>query len=377
VTNDEKFMRLALRTALRGVGKTCPNPAVGAVVVREGKVIAVGHHARAGAPHAEIEALCLAGAKARGATLYVTLEPCCHTGRTPPCSEGISESGVREVVFALHDPSPHCAGNGAAFLRAAGIAVRGGVCEAEARAVNGPFLKRVEKGLPFVTAKWAMTLDGKTASRTGDSRWISSPPARAFAHRLRARAGAVLVGIGTALRDDPLLTCRLPRRAQPIRVVADGGARLGPESQLAGSAGASPVLVAHATAAPADRLEALRQRGVRTLQVARTPKGIDLQGLLRQLAAGASGLPIVDHVLIEGGGELTASAWRAGLIDRVAAVIAPKVLGGVDAKSPAGGEGFEAVDSAIPLTFQAVRRLGPDLLLEGIPRPAGRGKFAL
>ncbi|MHC4599886.1 MAG: bifunctional diaminohydroxyphosphoribosylaminopyrimidine deaminase/5-amino-6-(5-phosphoribosylamino)uracil reductase RibD [Planctomycetota bacterium] len=369
MTDDEKFMGFALRAALRGVGRTCPNPAVGAVVVREGDVVAVGHHAHAGAPHAETEALRAAGTKAQGATLFVTLEPCCHTGRTPPCCDGILDAGVKEVVFALVDPSPHCAGDGEAALKSAGLAVRRNVCEAEARTLNGPFLKRVEKGLPFVTAKWAMTLDGKTATRTGDSRWISSPPARAYAHRLRSRAGAVLVGAGTARRDDPLLTCRLPGRRQPVRVVADARARLGPESQLAHSANDSPVLVAHAAQAPASRLDVLRRQGIRTLEVAETPEGIDLEGLLRELAAGVSGLPVVDHVLLEGGGELAASAWTAALVDRVAAVIAPKVLGGVDSKSPAGGKGIEVMESAFPLLFRSVRRLGPDILVEGIPRP--------
>jgi diaminohydroxyphosphoribosylaminopyrimidine deaminase/5-amino-6-(5-phosphoribosylamino)uracil reductase len=344
--DDERFMRLALRAALRGVGRTCPNPAVGAVVAKDGVVVATGHHARAGLPHAEVVALRRAGERARGATLYVSLEPCCHSGRTPPCTDAILAAGIVEVVYAAGDPSPHCDGKG------------------EARRLNAPFFKRVEKGLPFVTAKWAMTLDGKTAAAGGDSRWVSSEPARALAHRLRRRAGAVLVGIGTVLADDPLLTCRLPGSRQPVRVVADAAARIPEGSKLVATAGEVPLLVAHGPAADPGRLRRLHELGARTLEIPRREDGLDLASLLRSLASGAAGLEIVDHVLLEGGGELAASAFRAGLVDRVVAIAAPKVLGGRGARTPVGGPGLEAMSEAIRLEIAAVRRIGPDLCVE-------------
>ncbi|MCU0723649.1 MAG: bifunctional diaminohydroxyphosphoribosylaminopyrimidine deaminase/5-amino-6-(5-phosphoribosylamino)uracil reductase RibD, partial [Planctomycetes bacterium] len=293
--DDERFMRLALRAALRGVGRTCPNPPVGAVVVRGGEVVATGHHARAGLPHAEVVALRRAGDRARGATLYVTLEPCCHVGRTPPCTEAVLAAGVAEVVYAAGDPSPHCDGKGACRLRDAGVPVRGGVLREEARRLAAPFFKRVETGLPFLTAKWAMTLDGKTATRTGDSRWVSSEPARALAHRLRRRAGAVLVGIGTVLADDPKLTCRLAGCRQPLRVVADARARTPPDSSLVAAARDVPLLVAHAAGADPARLRALKDAGARTLEVPHSGDGLDLAALLRALAAGAARLDPVDH----------------------------------------------------------------------------------
>jgi len=361
---DERFMRLALRAALRGVGRTCPNPAVGAVVAKDGVVVATGHHARAGLPHAEAVALRRAGGRARGSTLYVTLEPCCHVGRTGPCTEAILEAGIAEVVYAAGDPSPHCGGKGECRLLDAGIPVRSGVCREEARRLAAPFFKRVERGLPFVTAKWAMTLDGKTATKNGDSRWISSEPALALAHRLRRRAGAVLVGIGTALADDPLLTCRLPGCLQPLRVIADRDARIPPNSRLVSTAAVSPVLVAHAPGAPPAKVQALREKGVRTVEVRPGGGGIDIEDLFRRLAGGIPGLDPVDHVLLEGGGELAASAFAAGLVDRVVAIVAPKILTGRGSRTPAGGENPEALSGAFPLRFGPIRRLGPDLCVE-------------
>jgi diaminohydroxyphosphoribosylaminopyrimidine deaminase/5-amino-6-(5-phosphoribosylamino)uracil reductase len=366
--NDVTFMRLALRAALRGAGRTCPNPAVGAVVVREGRVVATGHHACAGAPHAEAAALEAAGGRAKGAALYVTLEPCCHTGRTPPCADTILDAGVAEVVYAARDPSPHCDGRGATRLAERGVRVRPGVLAEEARRLNGPFFKRVETGLPFVTAKWAMTLDGKTAARGGDSRWITSPAARALVHRFRRRAGAVLVGLGTVLADDPRLTCRLPGDRQPVRVVADPEAETPPDARLIESVSVSPLLVAHGPDAPAGRVRRLAGAGAKTLEVAGAPGGIDLEGLFRSLAEGACGLGAVDHVFLEGGGELAASAFEAGLVDRVEAFVAPKVLGGREAKTPVEGEGPDRIADARPVEVFRVRTVGGDFLVEGTVR---------
>jgi diaminohydroxyphosphoribosylaminopyrimidine deaminase/5-amino-6-(5-phosphoribosylamino)uracil reductase len=362
---DRKFMGVALRAALRGFGRTAPNPAVGAVVVQEGKVVGVGHHAEAGAPHAEIQALRGAGEKARGARMYVTLEPCCHQGRTPPCTEAILAAGVAEVVFAVSDPSPHCAGGGEAQLVVGGVRVRKGILREESLRLNAAFFKRLKVSLPFVTAKWAMTVDGKTATPTGDSRWITSAPARALVHRFRSRVGAVLVGIGTVLKDDPLLTSRLPGRRQPLRVVVDSMCRTPLGSQLVETAGEVPVLIVHGTGAPGERVRALQERGLMTLEVQENPNGLDLEAMLRGLAEGSAGTAEVDHVLLEGGGELTASMIRGGFVDHIEAFIAPKIAGGREAKTPVEGAGVEAIASAVPMTFFHVRRIGSDILMEG------------
>jgi len=367
-------MALALRAALRGVGRTCPNPAVGAVVVKDGRVVSTGHHAACGAPHAEIVALQRAGNRARGASLYVTLEPCCHAGRTPPCTEAILEAGIAEVVFATSDPSPHCAGGGEAALGRGGVKVTSGVCAREAEALNAPFLKRLRRGLPLVTAKWAMTLDGKTASRTGDARWITSAPARALAHRLRSRTQAVLVGVGTVLADDPLLTVRLPGRRQAARIVADAEARLPLRSRLVQTAGEVPVLLAHGPGADRERLDALQKRGVRTIECPPRREGVDLEFLFRFLAAeNEDDADVVNHVLLEGGGTLAASAMEAGLVDRVAVFIAPKILGGVEAKTPVGGGGAEKIFEALGVKETKTRRMGPDWLIEGVLETGGGG----
>ncbi len=233
VDRDSYWMRRALAEATRGLGRVEPNPMVGAVVVRDGQLVGVGHHARFGGPHAEIEALVQAGNLARGATLYLTLEPCCHFGKTPPCTDAVLDAGVARVVAAMRDPFPRVAGGGLARLRAAGLVVEVGLGANAARRLNAPYLKRLATGLPYVTAKWAMTLDGKTATASGDSRWISGPRSRALVHELRGRMDAILVGIGTALADDPELTARPSGPRQPARVVLDGACRLPATSRLA------------------------------------------------------------------------------------------------------------------------------------------------
>ena len=260
-SDDLFWMRRALAEAERGRGAVEPNPLVGAVVVREGRPVGVGHHARFGGPHAEVVALEAAGAAARGATLYVTLEPCCHHGKTPPCTEAVLAAGIRRVVAAMTDPFPKVAGGGFARLAAAGLEVESGLLETEARRLNAPYLKRLATGRPYVIAKWAMTLDGKTATASGDSRWISGPRSRALVHELRGRMDAILVGIGTALADDPQLTARPPGPRRAARVVLDSAARLPPDSRLARTAREIPVWVAVTERAGAERRAALAALG--------------------------------------------------------------------------------------------------------------------
>jgi len=262
---DLLWMRRALAEAERGRGAVEPNPMVGAVVVRDGRLVGFGHHARFGGPHAEVEALARAGDEARGATLYVTLEPCCHFGKTPPCTQAVLDAGIVRVVAAMRDPFPKVAGGGLAQLRQAGVAVEVGVESDAARRLNAPYLKRLATGRPYVVAKWAMTLDGKTAAASGDSRWISGPRSRALVHELRGRMDAVVVGIGTALADDPQLTARPPGPRVACRVVLDGSARLSPTSRLATTAREVPVLVAVTDRAPGDRRDALAALGCEVL----------------------------------------------------------------------------------------------------------------
>ena len=360
-------MAEALALAERGRGRVEPNPVVGAVLVREGEVVGEGYHARHGGPHAEVEAIAAAGGAARGATLYVTLEPCNHHGKTPPCVDAILRAGIRRVVAAMPDPNAIAAG-GAERLRAAGVEVEVGLLAAEARRQNAPFLKRVRSGLPFVTLKWAMTLDGKIATASGDARWVSSAEAREHAHRMRDRADAVLIGIGTALADDPELTARIPGGRDPLRVVADARARLPLDSKLVRTARQSPVIVAVSAAAPEGRVEALRAAGVEVLTCGDPATGsagaggVDLMVLARALAA-RPGRPVT-NLVCEGGGRLNAALLEAGLADRVVVFVAPKILGGAHAPTPVEGAGRERMDDAIRLAGRIeVARVGPDVLL--------------
>ena len=355
-------MRRALRLAERGF--TPPNPMVGCVLVRDGKVVGEGYHRAAGLPHAEAEAVAVAGGSARGATAYVSLEPCAHTGRTSPCSRALIEAGIRRVVAAVQDPNPVVAGKGAAELRAAGIEVELGLMEAEARELNRAFFHFHATGMPFVTLKAAMSLDGKIATRTGDSKWITSEAARRYVHRLRAQSGAVLCGIGTVLADDSLLTARIPGvPRQPLRVVLDSDLRTPPESRLARSAGEIPTLIAVARGATGERAQELRAQGVEVLGLPRDASGrVLLQPLLEEL-----GRREVISVLVEGGGETHAAFIEQRLFHRMMWFIAPKLIGGRSAPSSVEGTGAEMMDNAARLERLKVRRIGPDLLIETGP----------
>jgi diaminohydroxyphosphoribosylaminopyrimidine deaminase/5-amino-6-(5-phosphoribosylamino)uracil reductase len=356
----EFFMRLALREAAKGVGRTSPNPAVGAVLVKNGRVVARGHHSRAGGPHAEVVALRAAGPRARGADLYTTLEPCDHYGRTPPCSVAVLEAGVRRVFVGSRDPNPLVNGKGIARLRRGGAEVVSGVLEAECDALNAPWFRYITAGRPWVTLKAAVTLDGKLATRTGDARWVTGPEARARVHQLRDRVDAVLVGSGTALADDPLLTTRLPggRGRDPLRVVLDSDLDLPPRLRLLRPDSSAKTLVAHASARTRRTAP-----GVELLRCRRGPDGVDLADLLAQLAARG-----VTHLLVEGGAAVHGAFLRAGLVDRVLVFVAPKIAGG-DGISWVAGEGPARMADALALEDVEIERVGDDVLVSG--RPSG------
>jgi diaminohydroxyphosphoribosylaminopyrimidine deaminase / 5-amino-6-(5-phosphoribosylamino)uracil reductase len=356
----ERFMRLALREAEKGVGRTSPNPAVGAVVVRGGRVVGRGHHARAGGPHGEVEALRAAGAKARGADLYTTLEPCDHWGKTPPCSLAILEAGVRRVFVGSRDPNPVVKGRGVSRLRRAGVEVVSGVLRQACDAVNAPWFRYITSGRPYVTLKAAITLDGKIAAASGDSRWVTGAAARREVHRLRDQVDAVLVGAGTARADDPRLTARLPGGGgrDPLRVVLDSRLRLPPTLRMFKVASPAPALVA--TLARESEGRPGGGPGVEVVRCRALGGRVDLADLLRRLAARG-----VAHLLVEGGAEVHAAFLSARLVDRVVLHVAPKILGG--GKDWLGGAGPPRMADALSLRGLTVRRLGEDLIVSGEP----------
>ena len=347
------WMRRALALAALGEGRTSPNPLVGAVVLdRNGQLVGEGFHAAAGRPHAEVGALAQAGERARGGTLVVTLEPCCHHGRTPPCTEAVLAAGIARVVLALADPDPRVAGGGIARLRSAGLDVIEAVAEAEARQQNRAFVHRLASGRPWGVLKWAMSLDGRTALPNGASQWISGEPARAWVHRLRAGCDAVIVGGGTVRADDPLLTSRGQRPLEPLRVVLSRRLELPAEARL-WQQSVAPTLVAHGAEAPAAAREALDQRGVERLELAACEPAALLEALARRGC---------NRVLWECGPELAAAALRQGCVQELAAVIAPKLLGGEPARTPLGSLGLEAMAAVPPWPSRQLSRLGADLL---------------
>lgn len=364
---DADFMRRALELAERGRGLTSPNPMVGAVIVRDGRIVAEGAHRRAGGPHAEIEALAAAGAAAQGATLYCTLEPCDHHGRTPPCAPAVAAAGIVRVVAALADPNPLARGGGER-LRAAGVGVELGVLAHEAERQNRAWLTAVRERRPHVTLKAAATLDGKIADVHGSSKWITGEAARLRAHRLRAEADAIVVGLTTALRDDPALTVRLgePWPREPFRVVLDSAARLPVEAHLIHAATPSRALIAVGEQAPAERVAALTRAGATVLPLPARDGRVDVVALLARLFELE-----VRAVLLEGGGEAHAAFVDAGVVDRVALFLAPRLLGGRAAPGVLGGDG-RALKDALALGPFAVTALGDDVLLEADVLKAGR-----
>jgi diaminohydroxyphosphoribosylaminopyrimidine deaminase/5-amino-6-(5-phosphoribosylamino)uracil reductase len=366
MSEDERWMRRALRLAVKGF--TPPNPMVGCVVVKNGEIIGEGYHPVAGQPHAEVFALREAGERAEGAIAYVTLEPCCHWGRTPPCTDALIAAKVARVVAATTDNDPRVGGKGMEILRVAGIATTVGVLEEEARRVNEAFFHFHATGTPFVTLKAAMTLDGKTATRTGESQWITGPKARRQVHTLRAQSGAVLAGIGTVLADDPSLTARLPGVAlphQPLRIIVDSRLRTPPGAKAVRIAAEQPeqvpLLIATTDSADRERERELARPGVEILRLPTAAQGrVDLAALMAVLARRQ-----IISVFAEGGGEIHAALLESGLAQKALFFIAPKIIGGRDAPTPIEGMGAAHIADLWNLESLRVRRYGADIALEG------------
>ena len=361
---DRRHMQSALELAAGGAGWVSPNPMVGCVIVKDGEVVGRGYHQRFGGPHAEVHALYEAGDRARGAVLYVTLEPCCHTGKTPPCVDAILQARVGRVVVAMRDPNPRVDGGGLSRLESAGVEVTVGVCEAEALRLNEAFVKYITTRRPFVTSKSAITLDGKIATRSGASRWITGEAARAAGHRLRHASDAILVGIGTVLQDDPQLTTRLPgqRGVNPLRIVVDSTLRLAPTAQVADVAQDRRTLIATTEQATDASVRALQERGVEVTRLPACAGGrVNLDALCTVL--GERG---VASVLVEGGAVLTAALLKQRLIDKMVFFVAPKIIGG-DGISVFGPCGVDTMEQALLLRDLTSRRIGGDVMLEAYP----------
>ena len=360
--HDAVAMRQALLVARRGEGCVEPNPMVGAVVAdAEGRLVAEGWHERFGGPHAEVVAIERAGVAARGGTLYVTLEPCCHHGKTPPCTEAIRSAGISRVVVAAGDPFPAVNGGGISALRAGGIDVETGLLETEALRLTAPFRRIIGTGRPWVTAKWAMSLDGRIATATGESQWISGPQSRALVHRLRGRVDAIAVGIGTALADNPLLTARPAGARTALRIVFDSHARLPPAGKLAASARETPVLVVVGPNAPPARLRVLEELGCEIWTDNAPQRSEGLQGLLAEL-----GRRRLTNLLVEGGPTLLGSFFDARLVDEAWIFLAPIIIGGAAAPAAVGGQGIPSLQDLHGLAIEELSQLGPDLLVRGL-----------
>jgi diaminohydroxyphosphoribosylaminopyrimidine deaminase / 5-amino-6-(5-phosphoribosylamino)uracil reductase len=368
VERDARFMRRALELAERGRGLTSPNPMVGAVVVSDGEIVGEGYHERAGGPHAEVVALAAAGARSRGATIYVTLEPCSYHGRTPPCARAVIDAGIRRVVAALVDPNPRVSGRGLDALRAAGVEVAEAILTDHAERQNRAFVAAMRLGRPHVTLKAAMTLDGRIADRYGESKWITGDGARAAAHRLRSESDAIVVGVGTVLRDDPALTVRLERPwpREPYRVVLDTRARTPVTARLIAAGTKSRALVVTGEDADPARIAALTAAGATVVPVGSREGRVDARAALAALAERE-----VRAVLVEGGGEVHGAFVDAGLVDRVAVFIAPRLMGGREATPSIGGLGLSLAD-ALRLGALEVSRFGDDLLIEADVPPGAR-----
>ena len=358
------FMQRALDLAQRAKGRTSPNPLVGTVVVKDGKVIGEGYHQKAGTPHAEVHALNAAGTHAKGATLYTNLEPCCHWGRTPPCTEALIRAGIAEVYIAEVDPNPSVAGKGVQQLQNAGIDVHIGICRQEASDLNEVHRKYIQTNKPFVILKTAMSLDGKIATAAGESQWITSNASRLRGHEVRDAVDAILVGRGTVARDNPALTTRLQNRdgQDATRIVLDSHGRTPPAARIFNAESGASVIVAVTPEAPSENVDALEKAGATVITVPATPGNkVCFQSLMEIL-----GKREITSVLIEGGSEINGSALAAGVVDKVMCFIAPKLIGGQDAPGPIGGVGIRSLTDAANLRRVSVTSIdAQDLLIEG------------
>lgn len=366
VVKDRFYMQMALDLAARGTGFTSPNPLVGAVVVKDQKVVGRGYHEHFGGPHAEVNALNQAGEQARGATLYVTLEPCNHTGKTPPCTEKIIASDIRRVVVAMADPNPGVQGGGSAYLRASGLDVVEGLEEDTARRQNAFFCKHIQTGRPFVILKCAATLDGRIATRTGDAHWVSGPESRQYVHELRHAMDAILVGVDTVKADDPSLTTRLPEGngCDPTRIILDTHLSIPLNARVLTQAStAATILVTGPKASDAAR-RAVMDRGAKVLTCACRDDRIDMATLMQTL-----GDEDIASVLIEGGSRVSGSALRSGIVDKINFFYAPKLLGGNDGVPICRGPGQEHMQDCLNVEDITIHRFGSDIMIEGYLNP--------
>lgn len=383
---QKRFMRIALEQARKGLGRVSPNPAVGCVITKNNEVVATGYHRRFGGPHAEIMALKKADRAARGATLYVTLEPCCHFGKTPPCTDEIIKAGIKEVVAAMADPNPTNNGRGFSKLHKNGIKIISGILKKEAEGLNKAFIERMRKGRPYITVKMAQSLDGKIATRTGESKWISSEASRAMVQRLRSRHDAVMVGVNTIIKDDPLLNIRRSslaaspsrRRSQawshlsvrplavarrsyknPVKIIVDSKLRTPTDARIFSKDSPARVIIATTTITPLKKEELLARKGAEVLRIKDNSGRVDLKSLLRRLSRMGIG-----SILVEGGGEITASLFDNKLVDKLILFIAPILIGGRDAVTSLEGEGIKRLKDAFRLDGMRTKRIAGDLMVE-------------
>ena len=375
---DREYMELALDLALKGCGKVDPNPLVGAVIVKDGEIIGRGYHTEYGKLHAEREALASCSSSPEGAVMYVTLEPCCHQGKQPPCTDAVIAAGISRVVIGSADPNPLVAGKGVEILKAHGIEVVEGLMKEECDAINPAFFKFIKTGMPYVVMKYAMTMDGKIATRTGASKWITSEAARKRVHEDRNRHMAIMAGIGTVLKDDPLLTCRIPGGRDPVRVICDTHLRIPVDSQIVQTANRYRTLIVTAETGGSetgadkcsadrcskdkhieDKCSVLTEKGCEILYIPVKNGHVDLELLMKKL-----GEQKISSVLLEGGGTLNWSALKAGIADRLQVYIAPKIFGGKDAPSPVGGTGAGVPAEAFMAEKPKVTFIGDDILIE-------------
>lgn len=366
---DEQYMRLALALAEKGRGAVAPNPMVGAVIVKDGRIIGEGCHERYGQAHAEVNAFASVTEDVEGATIYVTLEPCSHYGKTPPCADLIIQKKVGRVVVGALDPNPLVSGRGIQRIQAAGIEVESGVLADESRQLNEVFMKFITEKQPFVVLKVAMSLDGKIATRTGESKWISGEVSREQVHRERGYLTGIMVGINTVLKDNPHLTARLPGSKNPTRIVVDSQLRIPMDAKVLQQQSEAPTILLTTKRADQEKAARLAEKGVTVLTLPERDGRVDLQEAMKEL-----GQRNIDSILLEGGATLNYSALEAGIVDKVQVYIAPKIIGGANSPTPVGGKGIERLSEAFPVERIASRMIGEDLLIEGYLKKAKMGK---
>ena len=359
-TDRERFMRMALSLARKGAGKTNPNPMVGAVVVKEGVVLGNGYHKRAGGPHAEINALKEAGERAKGADIYITLEPCCHYGKTPPCYKALISKGIARAFIGMEDPNPVVSGEGIKLLRAGGVEVEVGILKDKCSELNEAYIKYITTSTPFVTLKLAATLDGKIATFSGESKWITNETSRKKVHKMRGSLDGIMVGVGTVIRDDPQLTNRFPGGKNPHRIVIDSELRIPLNAKILKKSKDVRVLIVTTYKAPLKKVEKLRRLGANLIFLPLLEDGVDLQSLMVELGK----LQMVS-LLIEGGARLATSSMRRGVVDKLSIFFAPKILGGLKSVPMFLDLGIDSLDDAILMEQMKLQKIGGDILVEG------------